>query len=391
MRSFTFYTPTKVFFGEDAESHIGPALKAYGAKKVLIHYGSDRIKKTGLFDKVTDQLRSVGIDYVELGGVEPNPKISMVRRGIELVKKEGVDFILGIGGGSVSDSAKGIRLGLSLDMDPWEALVSGKVAEHPFPMGLVLTISAAGSEMSNSLVLSNEELHLKRGANNDGNRMEFAFMNPANTLTTPPFQTAAGVTDIMMHTMERYCTNEPATPLTDALAIAILKTVKEYGKRVYEHPDDLEARGEIMWASTVSHNNLTELGRAKRTFTGHRIEHDISGVHDNVTHGAGLATVFPAWCLYEAPCDYGRFASLMREVWDAKSTDDAEAVKEGVANMRAFYKSIGMPTTMSELGVDPSEYEYISGLTTNGGANPIPSFRGVLTQEDIINIYKLAE
>ena len=394
MRNFKFYTPTKIYFGTDAESFIGEDLKGRGATKVLIHYGSERVRKNGLFDKVAAQLEAAGIDYVALGGVQPNPTIQLARRGIELCRKEGVDFLLAVGGGSVLDSTKAIRLGLSQDIDPWESITKGINPAHPFPMGCVLTMAAAGSEMSNSCVLTDAERHLKRGCNFDGNRPDVAFMNPENTLSTPAYQTAAGITDIMMHSMERYLTNEPATPLTDAVCLGILRTVKEEGAALMKDLNNVELRGEIMWAGTISHNNLTELGRAKRTFTAHRIEHDISGVHD-VTHGAGLAVVFPAWCLAEALYGPERFYSLMHELWDAPQADTEEemleSVKAGVANMRAYYKSLGMPTTMAELGVSPDEYEYISGLTTGGGEILAPSFRGKLTQQDIIEIYKLAE
>ena len=394
MRNFTYYTPTKIYFGDDAEMHVGEDLKKRGATKVLIHYGSERIRKNGLFDRVACQLDEQGIAYVALGGVQPNPTIQFARQGIELCRREGVDFLLAIGGGSVLDSTKAIRLGLSLNIDPWEAITKGISPDNPVPMGSILTMAAAGSEMSNSCVLTDEERHLKRGCNFDGNRPTVAFMNPALTATTPAYQTAAGITDIMMHSMERYLTNEPATPLTDAVCLGILRTVKEQGALLMKDLTNVELRGEIMWASSISHNNLTELGRAKRTFTAHRIEHDISGVHD-VTHGAGLAVVFPAWCLAEAPYGVERFYSLMHELWDAPEADTEsemlESVKAGVENMRAYYRSIGMPTHMSELGVDPSEYEYISGLTTNGGTLEAPSFRGKLTQQDIIDIYRLAE
>ena len=391
MLPFTYYTPTKVYFGADAEDHIGADLKSRGATKVLIHYGSERIKKDGLFDRVVGQLDGAGIAWVELGGVEPNPKVTLVRKGIELCRAEGVDFILGVGGGSVADSCKAMRLGLALDVDPWEAVTKNMVPAKPFPMGIVLTMAAAGSEMSNSCVLSDAGAHLKRGCNHDANRPEVAFMNPANTLTVPPYQTAAGVVDIMMHTMERFLFNAPETPLTDAIAVAILRTVRDCGTRLIAEPFDLDARADVMWASSLAHNNLTECGRGK-TFTAHKIEHDISGAHDNVTHGAGLAVVFPAWVLYEYKCDVDRFADWAVRVWDAEMHEDKEqTVLEGVEKMRAYFRSLGMPTHMSELGVTPDEYEYISGLTTNGGANTIPSYRGALTQEDIIAIYKLAE
>ncbi len=391
MKSFTYYTPTKVFFGEDAESHIGEALKGYGVKKVLLHYGGGSIKRIGLYDKVVAQLNGAGIPFVEVGGVEPNPKISLVRKTVELCRAEGVDFLLGVGGGSVSDSCKAVGLGLATGLDPWEAVVKNIVPEKPFPMGLVLTIAAAGSEMSNSCVITNEEKHLKRGCNHDANRPTFAFMNPANTLSVSPFQTAAGVVDIMMHTMERYLTNEPDTMLTDRIAEGLLRTVRECGARLMKDPADLEARAQVMWASTLAHNDLTGCGRNK-TFTVHKIEHDLSGVHDNITHGAGLAVMFPAWVRYEYRNGLHRFAQWAVNIWDAAPGDDPEqTILEGVENMVSYFRSLDMPTTMEELGIKPEEYAYISQLTTDGDSKKLPSFGGPLTSREIQEIYRLAE
>ena len=391
MKPFTYYTPTKVFFGEDAESHIGEALKSRGVKKALLHYGGGSIKKIGLYDKVVSQLNEAGTPFVALGGVEPNPKIGLVRKGVELCRAEGVDFLLGVGGGSVSDSCKAIGMGLATGLDPWEVVVKNIAPEHPFPMGLVLTISAAGSEMSNSCVITNEESNLKRGCNHDANRPAFAFLNPANTLSVPKYQTAAGVVDIMMHTMERYLTNEPETPLTDRIAEGLLKTVKEYGARLMEDPQDLEARAQIMWASTLGHNDITGCGRNK-TFTAHKIEHDLSGVHDNITHGAGLAVVFPAWVRYEYKHGVDRFYQWAVHVWDAAPGEDKErAILEGIDHMVDFFRSLGMPTTIGELGVKPEEYETISKLTTDGDSKKLASFGGPLTSAEIREIYRLAE
>ena len=302
-----------------------------------------------------------------------------------------MDFLLGVGGGSVSDSCKAVGLGLATGRDPWEAVVKNIVPEKPFPMGLVLTIAAAGSEMSNSCVITNEEKHLKRGCNHDANRPTFAFMNPANTLSVSPFQTAAGVVDIMMHTMERYLTNEPDTMLTDRIAEGLLRTVRECGARLMKDPADLEARAQVMWASTLAHNDLTGCGRNK-TFTVHKIEHDLSGVHDNITHGAGLAVMFPAWVRYEYRNGLHRFAQWAVNIWDAAPGDNPEqTILEGVENMVSYFRSLDMPTTMEELGIKPEEYAYISQLTTDGDSKKLPSFGGPLTSREIQEIYRLAE
>ena len=391
MTSFMYYVPTKVYFGTDAESHIGEALTAMGVKKVLLHYGGGSIKKAGLYDKVTEQLKGAGIEWVDFGGVEPNPKLSMVRAGIALCKKEGVDFLLGVGGGSVSDSCKGIALGLALDADPWEAVMKNLVPEKQFPMGLVLTIAAAGSEMSNSCVITDEEHGLKRACNHNMNRPALAFMNPENTLTVPPYQTAAGVVDIMMHTMERYLTDDPETPLTDGIAEAVLASVKDCGTRLMKDPGDLEARTDMMWASSLAHNDITGCGRNK-TFPAHKIEHDLSGVHDNITHGAGLAVVFPAWCRFAYKSGIDRFYKWAVNVWQAKPGEDKERViLEGIDHMVRYFKSLGMPVTMCELGISPEEYEYIAGLTTNGDTTQLLSYGRTIGRKEIMEIYRLAE
>jgi len=360
-----YYVPTKVYFGTDAESHIGEALTAMGVKKVLLHYGGGSIKKTGLYDKVTGQLKVAGIEWVDFGGVEPNPKLSMVR--------------------------EGIALGLALNVDPWEAVVKNLIPEKQFPMGLVLTISAAGSEMSNSCVITDAEHNLKRACNHDMNRPALAFMNPENTLTVPPYQTAAGVVDIMMHTMERYLTNEPDTPLTDGIAEAVLASAKDCGTRLMRDPGDLDARSDMMWASSLAHNDITGCGRNK-TFPAHKIEHDLSGAHDNITHGAGLAVVFPAWCRFEYKRGIDRFYKWAVNVWQAEPGEDKEkTILEGIGKMVSYFKSLGMPTTMGELGITPAEYEHIAGLTTNGDTTQLLSYGRTIGRKEIIEIYRLAE
>ena len=397
MKSFTLYTPTRIFFGEDADSNIGPALSSYGFKKVMIHYGSNRVVNNDLMKKVTDQLDQAGIAYCELGGVEPNPKITLVRKGVEFAREQQVDFILGIGGGSVCDSSKAIALGLATGMDPWDVISNGVKPEKPFPVGVVLTMAAAGSEMSNSCVITNSELSLKRSTNQDANRMLVAFMNPRNTITVPPFQTAAGSVDMMMHTMERYLTDEPATPLTDGIAVSLLRTVREQTELVVKDPSNVEARGELMWASSLAHNCLTGCGR-NMTFTVHKLEHDFSGFKDSITHGAGLAVLFPAWVLHEYKHGIDRFYTWARDVWDADpdgtaATDEQkeQAILAGVSNLKKTYSSWGMPSTLADLGISPSDYETVANLTTNNGTKTIPSFGRQIGKEEILEIYKLAE
>lgn len=392
MDSFVYYAPTKVFFGRDAESHIGEALKSRGYKKILLHYGGGSIKKNGLYDRVTAELNRAEIPFIEIGGVEPNPKVELVREAVKVCRREGVDFILGVGGGSVSDSAKAIALSVNSELDPWEVIITNTAPAKPLGMGLVLTIAAAGSEMSNSCVITNGELNLKRGCNNDQNRPVFAWMNPENTLTVPAYHTAAGAVDIMIHTMERFLTSDPVTPLTDSIAVGLLRSVIDSGNKLAKNPSDYEARSEIMWASSLAHNDLTGCGRNK-TFTAHKIEHDLSGMHDSITHGAGLAVVFPAWCTYSYKDGIDRFYEWAVRVWDAKKCDDkGKTILEGIANMKKTYISWGMPATMAELGVKPEEYEAIASLTTANDTSKTVSFGGKrLGTKEIIEIYKLME
>lgn len=392
MKSFVYYAPTKVFFGFDAEKHIAPALKSLGVKKVLLHYGGGSIKKIGLYDNVVYELEQAGISYIDFGGVEPNPKIDMVRKGVQICKENGVDFILGIGGGSVSDSAKAISFGAASELDPWHIIEMNTPPANPIPMGLVLTIAAAGSEMSNSCVITNSTLNLKRGCNSDQGRPVFAFMNPKTTVTVPMYHTAAGAVDIMMHTMERYLTADGDTPLTDGIAESVLLSVKRSMAVLLNDPENLEARSEIMWASSLAHNDITGCGRNK-TFTCHKIEHDLSGLHDDITHGAGLAVVFPAWCKYVYHNDIDRFYKWSVRIWDAQPCDDKEkSIIEGIKNMEHTFKLWGMPSSMSELGISECEYDTIANLTTSGGTSEVKSFGGqTLGKKELFDIYHLME
>ncbi len=389
MHDFVYYTPTRVFFGKNAEENIGRELKSFGATKVLVHFGGGSARRSGLLDKVEKQLQDAGLPYAELGGVEPNPKIGKVREGIDFCKKEGVDFILAVGGGSVLDSSKAIALGLEQGGDPWEMFMTGKIPDKRIPIGAVITISAAGSEMSNSCVISNPDEHLKRSLNSDINRPQVAFMNPENTFTVSPYQTACGVVDIMMHTLERYFCDSPTAEPTDSIAEAVLTSTIDAGRRAMADPEDYDARATLMWCSSLSHNNLTGVGR-NFWFVCHKLEHDISGWFDNVAHGAGLAVVFPAWAKYEYKNDPKRFARFARKVWGVVNDDDEAAALEGIEKTKSFFRELGMPVTMAELGVTPDWYEKIASYTTDFDKKTIVSYTPLNT-ERIMEIYRLAE
>ena len=395
MNNFTFCTPTKVIFGKDVEKQIGETIKQYGASRVLIHYGGGSVKKTGLFDKIVNSLESAGLTYVELGGVQPNPKLSFIHKGIELCKKENIDFILAVGGGSVIDSSKAIGVGLATGNNPWQYASTGTCPEpnQVFPVGVVLTISAAGSEMSNSDVITNDTITpwVKQGITSETVRPLVAFMNPENTFTVSKFQTGCGIVDIMMHTMERYFLGVGDCDLTERLAEGLLIAVRDAGRVAIANPQDYEARATLMWASSLSHNDLTGCGKP-RYFPVHKLEHPVSALHDNISHGAGLSVLFPAWCEFVMKYDTMKFAQLANRLWGVEMNFDhpEKTAIDGIKAMRAYFKEIGMPITMGELGLKPEDYEDIINLTTKNGTTKVKSYID-LGKEEIREIYKLAE
>ena len=349
MKDFNFYSPTQVVFGKQSEEQVATLIKKYGGTKVLVHYGGGSARRSGLLDKLIGLLQDAGISYIELGGVIPNPLLSKVREGIELCRKEKVNFILAVGGGSVIDSAKAIGYGVPYDGDVWDFWDGKAVPAACLPIGTVLTIPAAGSEMSDSCVITNEDGMLKRGCNSDLCRCKFAIMNPERTYTLPPYQTAAGATDIMMHTMERYFCNHQDMNLTDALAEALLRTVKDSALVVMKEPENYRHRAQIMWAGSLSHNNLMECGMEK-DFASHKLEHELSGLF-GVTHGAGLAAIWPSWARYVMKNHVSRFVQFAVNVMGVTNdfTDPEGTAERGIQAMEVFYKAIGMPTNMREL------------------------------------------
>ncbi|MBR6944650.1 MAG: iron-containing alcohol dehydrogenase [Prevotella sp.] len=349
MKDFNFYSPTQVVFGKNSEEQVGSLIKKYGGTKVLVHYGGGSARKSGLLDKLFGLLQEAGISYIELGGVVPNPLLSKVREGIDLCRKEHVDFILAVGGGSVIDSSKAIGYGVPYEGDVWDFWDGKAVPAACLPIGTVLTIPAAGSEMSDSCVITNDDGMLKRGCNSDLCRCKFAIMNPERTFTLPPYQTAAGATDIMMHTMERYFCKHQDMNLTDALAEALLRTVKDSALVVMKEPENYRHRAQIMWAGSLSHNNLMECGMEK-DFASHKLEHELSGLF-GVTHGAGLAAIWPSWARYVMKNHVSRFVQFAVNVMGVTNdfTDPEGTAEKGIQAMEAFYKTIGMPINMREL------------------------------------------
>lgn len=395
MQNFTYCAPTKVIFGRGVEAQIGSELREMGATRVLVHFGGGSVKKTGLLDKVTASLTEAGLSYVEFGGVEPNPKLSFIHKGIELGRAEKIDFILAVGGGSVIDSAKAIGVGLATGNDPWQYASTGTHPERNevFPVGVVLTIAAAGSEMSNSDVITNDLITpwVKQGITSETVRPLVAFLNPENTFTVSKFQTGCGIVDIMMHTLERYVTGQADCDLTERIAEALLVAVREAGRVAIAQPDNYEARATLMWASSLSHNDLTGCGKIRK-FPVHKLEHPVSALHDSVSHGAGLSVLFPAWAQYVMQYDIPKFAQLANRVWDCPMDFDhpERTAQAGIQAMKRYFTEIGMPTHLSELGLTPDEYDAIIDLTTKGGTRPVKSYID-LGPEEIRAIYALAE
>ena len=393
MKDFTYYAPTRIVFGKESEEKLPQLIQQYGGKKVLVHYGGGSAKRSGLLDKVFTMLDDAGIAYVELGGVVPNPVLSLVKEGIDLCQKEKVDFILAVGGGSVIDSSKAIGYGVGYDGDVWDFWDGKAVPQSCLPIGVVLTIPAAGSEMSSSCVITNEDGMLKRGVNSDLCRCKFAIMNPERTYTLPPFQTAAGATDIMMHTMERYFSKYEDAMLTDAIAEALLRTVMKATKAVLAKSDDYTSRAAIMWAGSLSHNDLTECGTEK-DFACHKLEHELSGLF-GVTHGAGLAAIWGSWARYVMNRHMDRFVKFATEVMGVPK-DHIEkplaTAMAGVRNLENFFHEIGMPTNIPELiGREATEAEIqkLVDKCSRGGKITIGAME-VLKAEDMTTIYQMA-
>jgi len=393
MKDFTYYAPTRIVFGKESEEKLPQLIQQYGGKRVLVHYGGGSAKRSGLLDKVFTMLDDAGIAYVELGGVVPNPVLSLVKEGIDLCQKEKVDFILAVGGGSVIDSSKAIGYGVGYDGDVWDFWDGKAVPQSCLPIGVVLTIPAAGSEMSSSCVITNEDGMLKRGVNSDLCRCKFAIMNPERTYTLPPFQTAAGATDIMMHTMERYFSKYEDAMLTDAIAEALLRTVMKATKAVLAKSDDYTSRAAIMWAGSLSHNDLTECGTEK-DFACHKLEHELSGLF-GVTHGAGLAAIWGSWARYVMNRHMDRFVKFATEVMGVPK-DHIEkplaTAMAGVRNLENFFHEIGMPTNIPELIGREATEEEIQKLVDkcSRGGKITTGAMEVLKAEDMTAIYQMA-
>lgn len=359
MLDFIYNTPTKVYFGKDAHKNVGQIISQLGYKKIMMQFGKQSIKTSGLYEQVLASLKQFNITVVEVGGVEPNPKLSFVRNAIKIAKEQKVEFILAVGGGSSLDSSKATALGAKTDIDVWDFFMGKITPSDALPVGCILTHSAAGSEMSSSAVLTNTEINLKKGVTTEFNRCKFAILNPELTYSVSPYQTACGIVDMMTHTLERYFTNCPPTDLTDRIAESIIKSIISAGKVVIENPTDYDARATLMWASSLSHNGLTSCGR-EGYLAVHQLEHALSGIFDNVAHGAGLAVLYPAWAKYVLKYNTSRFAQFARRVFDITEKDDFVAGQKGIESLSNFFMSLGMPSKLSEFNISEESLDSLA-------------------------------
>ncbi len=392
MKDFVYYAPTEVVFGRESEQQTGAMVKKHGGKNVLVHYGGQSAVRSGLLDVVVNSLKSEGLNYTLLGGVVPNPRLSKVREGIALARENGVDFILAVGGGSVIDSAKAIAYGLANEGDVWDFYIGKRQPKACYPVASVLTIPAAGSEMSNGSVITNEDGNLKRAVDSNLSRCKFAIMNPERTFTLPAFQTACGITDMLVHIMERYFNRTGNGAVTDGVAESLIRTIVDVAPRLMKDPNNYDLRAEIMWAGSLAHNDVAGLGDHGDWAT-HNLEHELSGMFD-VAHGAGLAAIWDSWATYAKACGNARFVQFAVNAMgvDAANKSDDEVAAEGIARMSEFFRSIGMPVSIPMLiGRQVTEEEIVEmadkcsvGKTQTAGA-----YR-TLAYDDMVAIYDMA-
>lgn len=394
MNNFEYCVPTRVIFGRDTHKNIGELIAGYGFKKILVHFGGGSVKESGLLDQVEDSLKSHGIEYVLLGGVRPNPGLSLAIEGINLCRKENVEFILAVGGGSVIDSAKCIADGvLNPDIDPWDYFMKKAVPGKALPHGNILTLSASGSETSLSCVITKEEEGLKRGFNSPTHRPLFAVLNPELTFTVNKFQTGCGTVDIMMHTLERYLGGATKdTPLTDRIAEGLLTSVMEAGEKADKNPVDYEARATLMWAGSLSHDGLTGLGR-DYLMQVHQLEHELSGLYPKIAHGAGLSALFCSWARYVCKDAPMRFAQLAVRVFNQEMDfeNPVNTAQKGIHRLEAYFKSLDMPVSLRELnsGITEEDFLLMADKCSSYGEKTLTGIRE-LGREDMIEIYRMA-
>lgn len=391
MQEFIYYAPTEVVFGKDAEKKTAEEVKKWGGSRVFLVYGGGSVKRSGLLDRIEAELEDAGIVFKEWGGVKPNPLLSFAEAGVKAAASFGADFILAVGGGSSIDTAKGIAHGTANpETSLWDIWTQKVPLTKSLPVGVVLTIAAAGSEMSDSAVLTNEEIGRKQGLSTDLNRVKFAIMNPELTYTLPKYQVTCGIVDIMMHTLDRYFTHTKGNQMTDEIAEALLRTVIENGRKALEDQTDYEAMSELMWCSSLSHNGITGLG-AEKDFAPHKIGHELSAKYD-VAHGASLSAVWEAWALYVYMEEPARFAQYGRKVWGVQAEDDVTAAREGIRKTVEYFRSLEMPVCLGELEAGVLTEEELMDMAeraTGKDTFSVANFK-VLWQKDVYEIFRMA-
>lgn len=389
MNDFTYHKPTEFIFGKQAHLQAGKMLRKYNSKKVLLHYGMGSIIKNGLLQKVEDSIKKENIDYVKLGGAIPNPIDTLVYEGIDICKTQGIDFILAIGGGSAIDSAKAISIGAVYDGDFWDFFDYKSIAKSALPVATILTIPAAGSEVSASSVITKTGKYpLKRGLTADPMKPVFSLLNPELNYTLPPFQTACGVADMMSHTFERYFTNTNGVTITDELSEGLMRTIIKYAKVAINEPTNYEARANLTWAGMIAHDGSLGVGREEDWGT-HMLEHELSALYD-VAHGAGLATMFPAWMRYVYRQDLNRFYNWAVKVWGVSESNNKEEVAlKGIQSLQDFWESIGLPVNFEKLGAKKEDIPHIVNILKLNTGGTFSSFMK-LNMEDAEKIYNLA-
>ncbi len=391
MKNFVYETPTKVYFGKGEELNVGKIVAGFAPKKVLLHYGGASAKRSGLLDRIKNALDAEQIAYVELGGVVANPELSLVREGVAFGLKEGVDFVLAIGGGSVMDSAKDIANGIANpEVDVWDFTLGKATPARTLKKGAVLTLAAAGSEMSSSCVITNSETGEKRGYGSSLNRFDFAIENPELSYTVDAYQTACGAVDIAMHTIERYFCPGEDTYLTDGIAEAVIRSTMKAGNACLKDPYDYEARANMMWASSLAHNGLTQCGREFQLVV-HQLEHEVSGMYPKVAHGAGLAALWCSWARYVYSANISRWLQFAQNIWnlDIDFEHPEKTVEKAIDCQENYYKSIGMPTSLAELGVKETDLEKLAYLCSRGKSRSLIGYKP-LAYEDILTVFQMA-
>lgn len=388
MENFSYYNPTRILFGRGMENTVGAEVARY-SRRILLHFGGGSIKASGLYDRVLASLSEAGVDWVELGGVKPNPRLGLVHEGIRLCQENALDFVLAVGGGSVIDSSKAIAMGVANGGEVWDIFTGKAELKRALPVGTILTIPAAGSESSTASVVTNEDGWIKRGFNSELLYPKFSILNPELAFTLPPFQVACGAADIMAHLMERYFTNSRNVAFMDRMLEATMKTVMAQAPKVLARPDDYDAWAELMWAGTVAHNNLLNTGRVG-DWGSHDIEHELSAIYD-VAHGAGLAVVFPAWMKHVFTHDLDRFVQWAVRVWNVElDVFDREAVaRAGIARLEGFFHAIGLGTTLGSLGIGNDRIDEMAGKCTENGTRGVGNFVRLDT-EQVAKILRLA-